>query len=187
MAAPPAGHRPHHVGGEDLSPLAGRTQAGRLNNGVPEVIVQAQSDLTPAQPDAQGNYVLTPAVVAFHALLHGHRAQQGRRCHAEHHHEAVGQALHLGAARLGDRLAEGSRSAGGAACRRRRVTEHVANSVEPTMSVTSTVMSSVTTMEPRPHAVMTGDRSGRSRDRPLVRKPDSATPFLPVWRGRCRD
>ena len=88
-------------------PLSHRAHsAGRLDDRVPEVVVVLLADLAPAQSDPQAHRVLTVPVVPFDALLHGHRARQGGRRRAEHHHEPVTEVLHLGATRFGDRLAQ---------------------------------------------------------------------------------
>ena len=70
----PTGHRPHHVGGQDLPALAGGTQPGRLDDRVPEVVVVLSGDLPAAQAHPQTHRVLPVAVVPFDALLHGHGA-----------------------------------------------------------------------------------------------------------------
>ena len=72
VAVAPTGHGPDHVGRQDLAALARRTEPGRLDDRVPEVVVVLPADLAPAQPDPQAHRVLTAAVVPFDALLHGH-------------------------------------------------------------------------------------------------------------------
>ena len=59
----PAGHQPHHVGGQDLAALAGGAEPGRLDDRVAEVVVVLSADLAAAQPDPQAHRVVTAAVV----------------------------------------------------------------------------------------------------------------------------
>ena len=106
VTAAATSRQPHDVRRQDLPALTAGAQPGRLDDRVAEVVVVLSTDLAPAQPDPQTHRVLTPPVVAFDALLHGHRARQRRRRGAEHDHEPVTQVLHLGAARLGDRLTQ---------------------------------------------------------------------------------
>ena len=106
VTAAPAGHQPHDVGRQDLPALAAGTEPGRLDDRVAEVVVVLATDLAAAQPDPQTDRLLAAPVVAFDALLHRHRARQRRRRRREHDHEPVTQVLHLGAARLGDRLTQ---------------------------------------------------------------------------------
>ena len=104
VTAAPARHRAHHVRGEDLTTLTRRAEPGRLDHRVAEVVVVLARDFTDAQPDPQTDRLLAGAVVSFDALLHPNRARQRGRRRGEHDHEPVTQVLHLGAARLGDRL-----------------------------------------------------------------------------------
>ena len=106
VLAAPTRHRPHDIRREDLPSLAPRAESSRLDHRIAEVVVVFGRDFATAQPDAQADGVFTGAVVAFDALLHPNRARQRRRRRGEHDHEPVAQVLHLGAARLRDRLAQ---------------------------------------------------------------------------------
>ena len=104
-AAAPS-RQPHDVRSQDLPALTEGAQPGRFDDRVTEVVVVLPTDLAPAQPHPQPHRPLTHPVVTVDALLHGHRARQRRRRGAEHHHQPVTQVLHLGAARLGNRLTQ---------------------------------------------------------------------------------
>ena len=106
VTAAAASRQSHDVCRQDLPALTAGAEPGRFDDRVAEVVVVLSTDLAPAQPHPQPHRVLTPPVVAFDALLHRHRARQRRRRGAEHDHEPVTQVLHLGAARLGDRLTQ---------------------------------------------------------------------------------
>ena len=106
VSAAPTGHQPHHIRSQDLAARAGRAELSCLDHRVPEVIAVLRADVAHTQPDAQAHGVLATTVVAFDSLLHGNSTRHGRGRRAEHHHEPVTQALHLGAARLGDRLTQ---------------------------------------------------------------------------------
>ena len=60
----------------------------------------------PLSPTRRPTVCSRTAVVLFDALLHGHCARQCGRGRGEHHHEPVTEVLHLGAAGLGDGLAQ---------------------------------------------------------------------------------
>ena len=89
-----------------ICPLSQGAESGRLDHRIPEVVIVLPGDLAAAQPDPQADRFLAATVVPFDALLHGHRAGQGGRGRGEDHHEPVAQVLDLGAAGLGDGLAE---------------------------------------------------------------------------------
>ena len=76
MTLAPTSHQAHDVRGEDLPTLAGGTEPGGFDHRFTEVVVLVSIDLAPAQPDADPHSVLTPSVVSFDALLHGHGARQ---------------------------------------------------------------------------------------------------------------
>ena len=104
-AAAPS-RQPHDVRSQDLPALTERAQPCRFDDRVTEVVIVLPTDLAPTQPDPQPHRALTHAVVTVDALLHGHRARQRRRRGAEHHHQPITEMLHLGAARLRDRLTQ---------------------------------------------------------------------------------
>ena len=106
VPAAAAGDGADHIRGQDLPTFAAGTEPRRLDHRVPEVVALLPAHLAHAEADPKVDRVLDPPIVLLDGLLHGHPAGQGRRGGGEDDHEAVAQVLHLGAAHLGDRLAQ---------------------------------------------------------------------------------
>ena len=100
------GHEPYDVGGEDLAGSGGGRQSGRFHDRVTEVVAVLLGHLAAAEADPKADGMLAGPVVEFDSLLHGHCARDGRGRRPEHDHQAVAEVLDLGAAGLGDGLAE---------------------------------------------------------------------------------
>ena len=79
VTAAPTGHQPHHVGGQDLPALARARRAGPPRSPGPRSSRRPLCVTSPPlSPTRRPTDVLAAAVVAFDALLHGHRARQAR-------------------------------------------------------------------------------------------------------------
>jgi len=86
--------------------LGGSTETGRFNCAVAVVVAVFYRDVSHGDPDADRQWALCLAIVAFDRLLYPNRAIKCGGGAREYHHETVTEALHLGAARGSNRTAE---------------------------------------------------------------------------------
>src|ERR1700733_9596118 len=106
MAAVPARHQPDQVRRQDLSTIAEGAESGGLYHRVPEVVVAFSSHLSTANSNTEAHRIAALMIAPLDALLHGYSAGQRSGGGPKDHHQPIAQVLHLGAAHLGDRLAQ---------------------------------------------------------------------------------
>jgi len=76
VAVAATGHGPHDVGSQNLPAFASRTEPGRLDDRISEVVVVLPGHFPTAETNPQGHRAFPIPVVPLDALLHGHGTGQ---------------------------------------------------------------------------------------------------------------